>query len=44
MTIAGRPGLVVIGASLGGLAALPVLLRALPADYRAPVVIVQRRS
>lgn len=44
MTVGGRPGLVVIGASLGGLAALPVLLRALPADYGAPLVIVQHRG
>lgn len=41
---AGRPSLVVIGASLGGLSALPVLLRALPVDYRLPVVVVQHRG
>jgi len=38
------PGLVVIGTSLGGLAALPVVLCALPADFPLPIVIVQHRS
>ncbi|MCC2656916.1 MAG: cheB [Panacagrimonas sp.] len=36
-----RPPLLAIGASAGGPAALAVLLRALPADLRAAVVIVQ---
>lgn len=43
----GRPPLrrvVVIGTSLGGLTALPVILRALPRDFRCPVVIVQHRG
>jgi two-component system chemotaxis response regulator CheB len=35
---------VVIGASLGGLKALKILLGALPASFAAPVVIVQHRS
>lgn len=43
MTRTGRPLLVVIGTSLGGLTALPVILRALPRDFRSPVVIVQHR-
>lgn len=34
----------VLGTSLGGLAAIPVLLRGLPADFRLPLVIVQHRS
>lgn len=41
---AGRYGLVVIGASLGGLAALPAVLGPLPADFALPVVIAQHRS
>ncbi len=44
MTRTGRPLLVVIGTSLGGLTALPVILRALPRDFRSPVVIVQHRA
>jgi two-component system chemotaxis response regulator CheB len=40
----GRPQLVVIGASLGGLSALPVILGALPRDFPNPVVIVQHRA
>lgn len=38
------PPLVVIGASLGGLEALRVLLGALPADFPAALVIVQHRA
>lgn len=40
------PGLrvVVIGTSLGGLTALPVILRGLPRGFRCPVVIVQHRA
>ncbi len=36
--------LVVIGTSLGGLTALPTILRALPAGFRCPVVVVQHRA
>lgn len=36
--------LVVIGTSLGGLTALPTILRGLPRDFRCPVVIVQHRA
>lgn len=39
-----RYGLVVIGASLGGLAALPVVLGGLPPGFGLPVVIAQHRS
>jgi two-component system chemotaxis response regulator CheB len=35
---------VVLGASLGGLSAIPVILGALPRDFRNPVVIVQHRA
>ncbi len=35
---------VVIGTSLGGLTALPVIFRALPRDFRCPVVVVQHRG
>ena len=35
---------VVIGTSLGGLTALPVILRALPRGFRCPVVVVQHRA
>ena len=35
---------VAIGASWGGLAALTILLRELPADFSIPVVVVQHRS
>jgi two-component system, chemotaxis family, protein-glutamate methylesterase/glutaminase len=41
---ASRYELVVIGTSLGGLTALPVILRGLPPDFRMPVVIVQHRT
>lgn len=45
MTLAaGRIALVVVGTSLGGLTALTALLRALPAAYRLPVVVVQHRA
>lgn len=37
------PRLVVVGVSLGGLAALRILLGALPADFPAALVIVQHR-
>lgn len=40
----GRPQLVLIGASLGGLSAIPVILGGLPRDFRSPVVIVQHRA
>mgnify|MGYP003527863062 CR=1 FL=1 len=40
----GPQGLVVMGASLGGLAALPVVLGALPADFPLPIVVAQHRS
>lgn len=36
--------LVVIGTSLGGLTALPTILRGLPKDFRCPVVVVQHRA
>jgi two-component system, chemotaxis family, protein-glutamate methylesterase/glutaminase len=36
--------IVVVGTSLGGLAALSTLLRALPADFPAPIAIVQHRA
>lgn len=36
--------LVAIGASLGGLAALRAILRALPADFPLPIAIVQHQS
>lgn len=39
-----RHGLVVMGASLGGLSALPVVVGALPADFPLPIVVVQHRS
>ena len=35
---------VVVGTSLGGLTALPVILRALPRGFRCPVVVVQHRA
>jgi two-component system chemotaxis response regulator CheB len=38
---AGRAELVVVGASLGGPRALATLLRGLPADFPAPIAIVQ---
>lgn len=37
------PGIVVVGTSLGGLAALEVLLRALPAELALPLVVIQHR-
>lgn len=37
------PRLIAIGASLGGLDALQLLLRALPATFACPIVIVQHR-
>lgn len=40
----GRPQLVLIGASLGGLSAIPVILGALPRDFPNPIVIVQHRA
>jgi two-component system chemotaxis response regulator CheB len=39
-----RPELVVVGTSLGGLNALTMLLGALPARFRVPIVIVQHRT
>jgi len=36
-------GIVVIGASLGGLPALKAILSALPGNFRLPLAIVQRR-
>lgn len=44
MTLGGRIELIVVGASLGGLSALQQLLRALPADFRLPLVVVQHRA
>jgi len=41
---ASPPRLVVIGASLGGLSAIPVILGGLPRDFSIPVVIVQHRA
>lgn len=38
------PELVVVGTSLGGLNALTILLRMLPARFRVPIVIVQHRT
>src|SRR5262245_44582086 len=38
------PSVVVIGTSLGGLAALTHLLRAVPADFAVPMAIVQHRG
>lgn len=37
-------GLVVVGASLGGLKAVGTVLAGLPADFRLPVAVVQHRS
>src|SRR5664279_5496007 len=37
----GRGSLVVTGSSAGGIEALSVILEALPADFRAPVVVAQ---
>jgi two-component system, chemotaxis family, protein-glutamate methylesterase/glutaminase len=39
-----RPQLVVVGASLGGMRALTVLLDGLPGDFVIPLTIVQHRS
>lgn len=36
--------IIVVGASLGGLSALGVLLKDLPADFALPIVLVQHRS
>ncbi len=41
---AGGGALVVVGASWGGLHAVSAILRGLPADHRAPLVVVQHRS
>lgn len=38
-----REGLVVMGASLGGLAAIRTVFQSLPADFPLPVVLVQHR-
>jgi two-component system chemotaxis response regulator CheB len=38
------PGIVVIGTSAGGLAALQVLLPGLPPDFPSPVILVQHRG
>lgn len=38
------PGLVVIGASWGGLAALSKVFAAMPGDFSVPIVVVQHRS
>jgi two-component system chemotaxis response regulator CheB len=38
------PSVVVIGASAGGVGALMTIIRALPADFPAPVVIVLHRT
>ena len=38
------PGIVVIGASWGGLQALTVLVGGLPANFSIPVVLIQHRS
>jgi two-component system chemotaxis response regulator CheB len=40
----GPSQLVLIGASLGGLSAIPVILGGLPRDFPNPVVIVQHRA
>ena len=40
----GPSQVVVLGASLGGLSAIPVILGALPKNFRNPVVIVQHRA
>ena len=39
-----RYDLVVVGASWGGLAALQAILRVLPGDFAAPMVVTQHRS
>jgi len=39
-----RPPVIVIGASLGGLSAIPVILGGLPRDFPSPLVIVQHRA
>ncbi len=38
------PRIVVIGASLGGLHAVGTIIRALPADFGCPVLVVQHRA
>jgi len=37
------PRIIAVGASLGGLDALQTLLRAVPASFTCPIVIVQHR-
>lgn len=44
MTEPRSPEIVVIGTSAGGLRALEMLLGALPADFKVPIVAVQHRS
>lgn len=39
-----RPGIVVVGTSLGGLRALQALLERLPAEFSLPIAIVQHRD
>lgn len=39
-----EPGIVVIGASAGGIGALTTILSALPSDFPDPIVIVQHRA
>ena len=39
-----KPSIVVMGASLGGLAALKVILRALPAEFAIPIAVAQHRG
>jgi two-component system chemotaxis response regulator CheB len=40
----GRPELIVVGTSLGGLNALRTLLRELPPDFPVPIAVVQHRT
>jgi len=39
-----QPSIIVVGASWGGLAALSILIRGLPADFGVPLAVVQHRS
>ncbi len=39
-----QPAIIVVGASWGGLAALSMLIRGLPADFGVPLAVVQHRS
>jgi two-component system chemotaxis response regulator CheB len=39
-----RPEIIVVGTSVGGLAALERLLQCLPADFSVPIAVVQHRS